>query len=218
MKTQVARLVIVRTGRHWVLAAVTLGVLAASSLAQTGKPNKLQCESLTTPLGMDVEHPRLSWQLRDPRDGARQTAYQIVVASKPSLLTSRNPDVWDSGRIESDDSYGIPYTGPELQANKRYFWRVLVWDRDNKQYPSSDASWWETGLLHQKNWQSKWIGYEESELRSVRESGALWIANPGVGDFVPTTSPRHDFRLRVDVAKPVRRAVLYATGQDTTAA
>src|SRR5258707_10503254 len=31
-------------------------------------------------------------------------------------------------------------------------------------------------------------------------------------------NPRHDFRLRVDLAKQVRRAVLYATGQDTASA
>src|SRR6266436_7725396 len=92
MKTQITSLATARSGRQLVLAVTALCVFAAPTFAQTGKPDKLQCESLTTPLGMDVERPRLSWQLRDSRDGARQTAYQIEIASTPSILTSGKPD------------------------------------------------------------------------------------------------------------------------------
>ena len=118
------------------------------------------------------------------------------------MLIAGKADMWDSGRVESPETRDIKYAGPELQPSKRYFWRVLAWDADKKQYPASDATWWETGLLHQSAWKSKWIGYEEPELRSVRESGAQWITNPEVADYNPTTAPRHDFRLRVDLAKP----------------
>jgi alpha-L-rhamnosidase len=218
MRTFTARCTTIRSARKLVLSGMCVGILAVSAFAQTNKPDKLQCESLTTPLGMDAEHPRLSWQLRDPRDGARQTAYQIQVASTSAMLSSGKADVWDSGRMESAETHDIVYAGPPLQSSKRYFWRVLAWDGDKRQYSASDATWWETGLLHPSAWQAKWIGYEEQELRSVRESGAQWITNPEVADFSPTTAPRHAFRFHVDLAKPVRRAILYATGQDTVAA
>jgi alpha-L-rhamnosidase len=219
MRMWSARCTVIRSScRKSILATICVGILAASTFAQTNKPAKLQCESLTTPLGMDADHPRLSWQLRDPKDAAHQTAYQIQVASTSAMLIAGKADVWDSGRVESRETRDIPYAGPELQPSKRYFWRVLAWDADKKQYPASDATWWETGLLHQSAWRSKWIGYEEPELRSVRESGAQWITNPEVADYNPTTAPRHDFRLRVDLAKPIRRATLYATGQDTASA
>ena len=218
MRTFTARCATIRSARKLVLSGMCVSILAVSAFAQTNKPDKLQCESLTTPLGMDAEHPRLSWQLRDPRDGARQTAYQIQVASTSAMLSSGKADVWDSGRIESAETHDIVYAGPPLQSSKRYFWRVLAWDGDKRPYSANDATWWETGLLHQSAWQAKWIGYEEPELRSVRESGAQWITNPEVADFSPTTAPRHAFRFHVDLAKPVRRAILYATGQDTAAA
>ena len=111
---------------------------------------------------MDTERPTLSWQLRDPRDGARQTAYQIQVASSPQNLAASKADVWDTGKVRSDISRGVAYAGPALQPSKRYFWRVLAWDRDGKPYSRRAMStWWETGLLKQENWKAKWIGYEE---------------------------------------------------------
>jgi alpha-L-rhamnosidase len=217
MKTQIAR-----TGsfcfRRLSLVAAGLSLFGAVCIAQTGKPEKLECESLIEPLGMDTEHPVLSWQLRDSRDGARQTAYKIEVASTPQLLAAGKADIWESGRVESDHSRGVVYAGPALQPSKRYFWRVLLWDRDDKQYSASDASWWETGLLKQNNWDAKWIGYEEPELRAMRAAGAEWITNPKVADFTATTNPRHEFRLRFQITKTVRRALLYVNGQDTAGA
>jgi alpha-L-rhamnosidase len=67
--------------------------LLVASLAQIGlaqapatKPVQLKCDSLVNPLGIDSKAPMLSWQLRDERFGARQTAYQIEVASSSALL------------------------------------------------------------------------------------------------------------------------------------
>jgi len=159
-------------------------VLAGEASAQSSKPVQLKCESLTTPLGMDAKKPVLSWRLQDADAGARQTAYEIQVASGGTALAAGRADIWDSGRVESDDSIGAHYEGPALEPSKRYFWRVMVWGRGGKPYPASDVSWWETGLLRQENWTAKWIGYEESEHRYMRESGAEWITN---GD---TEAPR----------------------------
>jgi alpha-L-rhamnosidase len=182
-------------------------VFAAISVAQS-KPERLQCESLTEPLGMDAEHPVLSWQLRDPRDAARQTAYRIEVASSQQNLNTGKADIWDSGKVGFDNSRGIAYAGPALQQSRRYFWRVLVWDRDGKPYPASDSTWWETGLMKQANWNAKWIGYEEPELRAMRETGAEWITNPEVEDFKETTNTRQDFRMRFQLSIQVGQALL----------
>ena len=186
-------------------------------MAQGGKPEKLECESLVTPLGMDAEKPTLSWQLRDTRDGAKQTAYEVQVASSAANLAAGKADVWDSGKVESSDSIGVTYGGPAMQPSKRYFWRVMVWDRDGKAYPASDATWWETGILKQENWKAKWIGFEEKEERAVRESGAKWITNAETGSAAKDKSS-HAFRFHFSVSGAVKRARLYATGEDTTGA
>ena len=200
------------------MAAACFLLFAGSALAQSAKPVKLECESLTTPLGMDTPKPQLSWKMQDSRSGARQTAYQIQVASKPELLSGGKADVWDSGRVESDNSLGVTYGGPALEPSKRYYWRVLVWDQGGKTGAPSEVSWWETGLLRQENWKAKWIGYEEPELRQVRESGAEWITDTGGEAPKDATTTKHAFRFHFNLAKSVRRATLYATGQDTAGA
>ncbi len=111
------------TARH---ATISTFVIRRQRYSASLQPAQLTCDSLVTPLGIDDPRPRLSWQLRDPSFGARQSAYQIQIATKPSRLTQDKPDIWDSGKIASDRSVGVPYAGPALTAEKRYYWRVKV--------------------------------------------------------------------------------------------
>jgi alpha-L-rhamnosidase len=201
----------------WALSvcAAVPGVTAAEIV---GKPAHLTCDSMAEPLGIDSAKPQLSWQLQDPGFGARQTAYRIQVATALSSLAADKADVWDSGKVASDRSVGLEYAGPALEAEKRYYWRVTVWNKDGKPYPVSDASWWETGLMTRQNWQGKWIGFEEDEERRIRESHAEWITNAAVDGYLASGPSRHEFRLGFDLSQPVKRAMLYVTGKDTAAA
>ena len=206
--------------RHliFLLLLVTMLPQAGSAQSPSSRPVQLKCDALVNPLGIDSKEPRLSWQLRDGRFEARQTAYEIQVASNPALLEVGKPDVWDSGRVESDQSAGVSYAGPALIAEKRYFWRVKVWDKDGKPYPASDASWWETGLLDAREWRGKWIGREEQEHKRVREADAAWVTNPKVENFPASGDTHHDFRLVFEVSKTVKIADLFVTGENTAAA
>jgi alpha-L-rhamnosidase len=195
---------------------VPSGRLLAAGLPGT-QPTALQADALTEPLGLDNPHPRLAWHLQDVRAGARQTAYEITVFSSRPGAPSARPDIWDSGRITSAVSTGIPYSEPDLLPEKRYFWRVVAWDANNKAYPASAVSWFETGLLQQTNWHAEWIGYEPDELHSIRESGATWITNVASADS-ELNDTHHDFRYHLLIDKPVQRAVLYTTGEDDDAA
>ena len=205
-------------------ASLLLAICAASPAASdgqgqtTGAPRDLQCESLKEPLGLDVAHPRLSWKLTDSRNGAKQTAYEIQVASSAEKVAANKADVWDSGKVASSASVNVPYGGPELAASRRYYWRVRVWDKDGKAYPASAASWWETGLMGQQNWKAKWIGYDEPELHAIREGNAEWITNAETDSSSITGDTHHDFRFGFDLKGEVRRALLYVTGRDSAAA
>jgi alpha-L-rhamnosidase len=204
-----------------VLVTITLVIPAfprhLSTASLRAQPILLQTDALREPLGLDNPHPSLSWHLQDPRSGARQTAYEITVFSHRPAGAGAKPDVWDSGRTNSSVSTGVPYAGPDLRPEKRYFWRVTVWDQDNKVYPISNVSWFETGLLQQTNWHAEWIGFEPEELHGIRESGAAWITNIASTSSEPRDT-NHDFRYRLSVDKAVKRAVLYTTGEDTAAA
>ncbi len=181
------------------------------------KPVHLQCDALSTPIGLDTPQPQLSWQLQDDRFAAKQTAYQLEVATAPARLLSGKPDIWDSGRVASGKSVGVTYAGPALKPEQRYYWRVKVWDKDGNAYPVSDVTWWETGLMDPSAWRGKWIGFELQEEGRIRESGALWITNSG-GASTSGAQTQHDFRYSFTPTGPIRVAHFYVTGKDTVSA
>ena len=193
------------------LALVFLPVTHAAPLPG-GKPVSLTCDSLSNPLGIDDASPLFSWQVQDSRFGAHQSAYQLQVASTPESLAAGKADIWDSGRVVSGQSVGVPYGGSALLAEQRYFWRVLLWDQDSKPYPASDVAWWETGLLKSENWRAKWIGSEGLEHRALRESTAEWISNKSDADYKPSSKSHHDFRFSFELQKAMKHASLYVTG------
>jgi alpha-L-rhamnosidase len=210
--------ILVCLGACFVMCALTAGAQALS-------PAALRVDEMTTPLGIDDTQPRFSWQLRDSRQGARQTAYQLLVASQPEQLSAGKADVWDSGRIASGQSVEVQYAGPALAPSTRYFWKVLVWDQAGKPVPESPVSWWESGLLKQP-WRAQWIGYETPEEAAVRHAPAAWIAYPDqipkpAFQALPAGKPVEQhiaYRQTVTLNKPVHSATLYATAQDTVSA
>jgi alpha-L-rhamnosidase len=200
------------------LSALALHGNQNANITAGRKPIALQCESLDHPLGVDTERPKLSWKLQDSRRGAVQTAYRVLVADSPAMLAKNTGNVWDSGRVTTGQSIGVVYSGPKLEAEKRYYWRVQAWDKDGKPYPISDTSWWEMGLVDSANWHAEWIGYEDPEHAAVRAARAVWVTNPAISDYKGSGNTRHAVRLAFDLAQPVESATLYATGEDTVSA
>ncbi|HUX27357.1 MAG TPA: alpha-L-rhamnosidase N-terminal domain-containing protein, partial [Terracidiphilus sp.] len=201
------------------VAVATLPMAAQNAPVIAG-PAELRVDNLKTPLGIDDGAPRFSWQLQDAAQGAKQTAYEVMVASRAELLRQGKPDVWDSGRVASGESENVNYAGPALKAASRYFWKVKVWGAATKVYPASAVSWWETGLLKQDAWRAEWIGFETPEEAAVRHAPAKWIINPDAKALAAEkgTEQRFAYRATVTLAKSVRHATLYATGQDSVSA
>ena len=83
-------------------------------------------------MGIDVPAPRLFWRLESSARGERQTAWQILVSATKEGLAAGRGDLWDSGRMESDESIHIRYAGAALASSQRVFWKVRVWDRDGR--------------------------------------------------------------------------------------
>ena len=197
--------------------------MTAATLAQSSNgrgPTALRVDNLASPIGMDDAAPHFSWQLRDAARGAQQTAYEIQVASSADALQANKIDIWDSGRQDAPDSINIAYAGPALHPSTRYFWRVKVWGADHQPYAASEASWWETGLLHQDEWNAKWIGYETTEEAAVRHGDAAWITSPDAQALAQEKQPeqRIAYRTSITLNKPVRHASIYAAAEDTVAA
>jgi len=121
-------------------------------------PTNLLCEYTSNPLGIDVVQPRFSWVCNHSERGQLQSAYQILVGSNRANLDTENGDKWDSGKVVSKESINVPYAGNSLESGKTYFWKVRIWDKDERISPWSKVGIFEMGLLKSEDWKGKWIG------------------------------------------------------------
>jgi alpha-L-rhamnosidase len=152
----------------------------------------LKCEHVHTALGVESSAPRLSWRMESQRRGAHQTAWRVCVASREDLLAACAPDLWDSGRIDSEQSVLVPYAGTRLRARQRCWWQVHAWD-DASAALVSEPSWWEMGLLHSRDWKAKWIALRTPESHDGVDQSPL-------------------FRTTFTLQKQVRSARAYVCG------
>jgi alpha-L-rhamnosidase len=162
------------------VCAICAVSFAPAGRAETGalRPTELRCEYLVNPLGIDERAPRLSWTLESEVRAQRQTAYQVLVATSSAALGRGEGDLWDSGRVESDETASVVYAGKPLTTGLQCFWKVKVWDRDGRPSSWSPDAEWSMGLLEPSDWKAEWIGCDK--FRSVEPSempfdGAKWI-------------------------------------------
>ena len=142
------------------LGSALVTLLAFAPLEGPGSlaPVELRCDGMVDPLGVDSAPPRLSWQLRgDASPGLRQRAWQALVSSSRASLDRDQGDVWDSGRVESDEQLHVPYGGRALRSNEQVFWKLRVWDGANHASGWSAPAAWTMGILDPAGWQARWI-------------------------------------------------------------
>ena len=124
------------------------------------KAEDLRVNGLVHSLNIDTARPVFSWRMDCARTGARQTAYQLTVSARDTVL-------WDSGRVESDACFGISYPADAaaLTPETDYNWKVTIWDETGAS-ASSEAAF-STGLMGTdlSAWHgAKWIGPEEIQF------------------------------------------------------
>ena len=121
-------------------------------------PVNLRCEYLKNPVGIDVRQPRFAWVLRHTERAQMQSAYQLLVASRPELLAQNKGDQWDNGKTLSDDSTQVVYKGKPLESGHSYWWKVRYWDKDGNASEYSHPASFEVGLLSAEEWKGQWMG------------------------------------------------------------
>jgi alpha-L-rhamnosidase len=141
---------------------IMMGSMAVSAVANTGVKD-LVCEYHTNPLGIDVQHPRLSWKIFSDEQNVMQTAYEIRVADSPSNLNKKNKQIWSSGKVDSDQSVNVEYQGPEIEPMQRVYWQVRIWDNQNKATKWSEPAFWEMGITKPELWTASWITMENEK-------------------------------------------------------
>jgi alpha-L-rhamnosidase len=183
-----------RVGAAVVLPAalVVLSLPGASAASASSAPvvSLLTTEHLTDPLGIDASQPLLGWVITSAARGVSQGKYEIRVATDENSLVTGRDLVWDSGTVNSAQSFDITYAGPALASQTRYYWQVRMWDNYGSASGWSAPAWFETAFLGPSQFQGSWIGGATSP------SGAELLL-------------RKDFALE---SQPITRARLYVSG------
>ena len=181
--------------RWWVASAALLVWTTGVSGQGTLGVKRLRCEWKTNPIGIDVQKPRLSWELESAEKNVLQTSYEVQVALSEKEL-QQGKLVWDSGVVKSDASVGVEYMGPELASRGIYFWRVRVWDNHGHAsgWSNEVPTQWEMGLFSAADWKTKWITPDLAEDETKSN---------------PAPMLRREFT--VNAKKKVERARLYVS-------
>ena len=175
---------------------LTLAALCATALFADLKVEKLRCEYLANPMAVHETAPRLSWTLSSNDLGAKQSAYRILVASTAEKLAANQGDVWDSGKVISEENALIPYAGPALPSKQDCHWKVQVWDR-TQDAPSvwSAPAYWRMGLLQPEDWNgAEWIVMPNAASQARTAHNGFHSA------FVPTADTVQ--WVQIDLQKP----------------
>ncbi|MDD4778439.1 MAG: family 78 glycoside hydrolase catalytic domain, partial [Fermentimonas sp.] len=125
----------------------------------------LQTDYIENPIGVDNPNPRLTWSIENNRQGAKQTAYRLIVGtnrekvnnigSNTPVSGSFNGISWDTGVVKSDIQL-ITYAGANLEPFTIYYWKVITWDEEENEN-SSDIKTFEMGMVDISNWNGNWI-------------------------------------------------------------
>ena len=130
----------------------TISLLATTSI-QALEVGTLRIQYLQNPLGIDVDAPAFSWQLKADKRATMQTSYKVELATDAAMGNI----AYDSGTIEGSESANVRFDNMSLQPSTRYYWRVTVTDNYGNTATSEETSYFETGL------------------RDAGWSGAVWI-------------------------------------------
>ncbi|HJS00174.1 MAG TPA: family 78 glycoside hydrolase catalytic domain, partial [Flavobacterium sp.] len=117
----------------------------------------LTCEMVENPLTIQPNQARFSWQLNSKKEKGSQKSYQILIASSEEKLKKNQADIWDSGKVISNQSQLISYSGNPLKNEAKYFWKVKVWDNRNKESKWSATAFFRT-VPETKSLNPNWIG------------------------------------------------------------
>ncbi len=151
-----------------------------------------KCESLVNPLNVDVAKPMLSWMVDSRESGQRQSGYQIIVSRSLDSLDHHKGDLWDSGKVLSDQTLEVPYGGKPLKSCEKVYWQIRAWDKNGAPTDWTAAQSWTMGLLNQSDWHASWIG--ATDRPNQLKSATILL------------------RKTFDIKKHIKRVLCFATG------
>jgi alpha-L-rhamnosidase len=159
--------------KHGALVCALLIATAPAHPGTTGEaPSPLRitdmyCDHAIDPPALDSPRPTLGWTLVAKERGSRQTACRILVSRDVSTLKGGIGDLWDSGRIPTDNSINVVYGGTPLASGGQCFWQVRVWDEVGRPSAWSPPARIQVGLLDPSDWHGEWLSAAPAETSAA---------------------------------------------------
>jgi alpha-L-rhamnosidase len=174
---------------------------------QLASPVQLKVgEGFVNPLGYYEQRPRFSWKLPNHGKAQLQSAYQVQVANTSNFHDKQI--IWDSKKVGTKDNAWIEYGGPKLQSRQKVFWRVKMWDENDRVSKWSEVNHLELGLIENDDWKAQWIGHPETGERNQSEVKEGRFSAPDNLYYRPQY-----LRTTFEVNKKVAKARLYITSK-----
>ncbi len=172
----------------------------------------LNCESQQNPMAIENTQPRFSWKVNSSGYNKMQSAYQILVASDPSLLNEDHANLWDSKKVSSDKSIYNSYKGAALEPKGIYWWKVRIWDENEKVSSWSEVQSFEMGLMDESQWKdAKWISLKKDNRTSEHRFREYKTGKMDEPTLV-TSQPTGYFRNTIHSNKKIEKARAYICG------
>jgi len=174
--------------------------------------SSLKCDGRINPLGIESMNPRFSWVINSNERDTRQSAYQILVADSPEKLKKNIGNIWDSKVVKSDRSIQVEYAGSTLISEKKYYWKVKIYNQAEKASSWSEPAMWQMGLLSVNNWdKASWIGFE-----NLADSMKVVPGVHGDGNKLGNKAVKRSivplFRKEFSIEKKIKSATLDISG------
>ena len=113
---------------HWYLISLATLTLSCKSEKKISLEN-LEAIQYEDTLGLGTVNLTFSWEVSGA-DAIR--SFRILLANDRDVIKKDVADIWDSGRRFTSAS-SIEYDGPQLPAGKKVWWKLKVWDQENRE-------------------------------------------------------------------------------------
>ncbi len=158
----------------------------------------LRCFDQVHPKGVSGD-PYFGWYINSSKDEIGQSAYQVLVASSPELLSESRADMWNSGKMIGDRQNYVYYEGRPLASGHRYYWKVRVWDHHDSVSEFSNMARFDVGLLQATDWAgAKWIKRESTSQEAYTYFRKGFTTHQPIRRAMVYVSAVHDFELYLD--------------------
>ncbi|WP_347838244.1 sulfatase-like hydrolase/transferase [uncultured Draconibacterium sp.] len=145
----------------------------------SGIPSGLTVEHIRKPAKTKIidSKPEFSWVV--PAVAELQKGYQVLLASSMANINNNIGDVWDSGNVRSNQSVNVEMQGEPLKENTTYFWKVRIFDKDNRISEYSEPQQFTTGEFREKGTSQNFFQIERKTPVNVKDFGNGYFLDYG---------------------------------------